>query len=128
MAEFARFMESISSEATETKINELSDILNEVLQIITKALDDLTFKMVGLEEKVNALNQRIYNLQQRAQNIRIAPRTQTSVVSKPISVNNASQSTIDQNNQTSSASSKPAVPTKVAVNTELKNLFKKLKK
>ena len=120
-------MESMSSEAAETKIDELSEILNKVLQIITKALDDLTVKMVGLEERVYSLDQRINDLQNKAQNIKISQPIrqiiQQSNDSKGIPVN--SPKIIKDNTE---SQQKTPVPTGGLVNTELKDLFKKLKK
>jgi len=130
LSEFARFMESISSEATETKINELSDVLNKVLQIITKALDDLTVKMVGLEEEIYFLEQKIENIQRRSKNIQaslsrqeVSQKVVTNKETKPPTT----QTQINQPQKQTTENVKP-VPLRSAVNTELKDLFKKLKK
>ena len=126
LSEFARFMESISSEGTETKINELSEILNKVLQIITRALDELTVRMVSLEENVNRIDQKFSMLQNRAENIKI-----TEVTIQPIQATSAESLAApelinDETKETTKQSTE--IPSGAAVSDELKKLFKKMKK
>ncbi|MHA1229600.1 MAG: hypothetical protein ACTSRP_00770 [Candidatus Helarchaeota archaeon] len=129
MAEFTRFIEAMSSEATETKINELSEILNKVLQIITKALDDLTIKMVKLEERVNMLSQRIDNIQLRIQKINTnMPKPEDiQVMSTPeMNIQKDAREGAQATQKIESKAQRP-VSTRAAVNVELKELFRKLK-
>jgi len=127
-------METISSEGTETKLNELSDVLNKVLQVITKALDDLTVKMVILEEKVYNLDQRLNELQVKIQDKKeqIARNQSALAVAQPAPIASSFQATAGQetNNSAAKEESKQLTPTsaRAAVSSELKDLFKKLKK
>ncbi len=63
--EFAHFMESISGDSNEQRINELMEILEKVMMIISNSVDSLSGRLFNLDQGVQLMMQRVVGLEQR---------------------------------------------------------------